>query len=90
MIFVGKWLLNANKYQMQMICKWLCYVNKNDFQIRVQCKCKWFANKTPSLLQNVSNKQNVKKYQMRIIFIFPRSLAWHGVEKLNSKMASLR
>ena len=41
-------------------------------------------------MQNVSNKQNVKKYQMRIIFIFPRSWAWQGVEKLNSKMASLR
>ena len=27
---------------------------------------------------------------MRIIFIFPRSWAWQGVEKLNSKMASLR
>ena len=44
MIFVGKWLLNANKYQMQMICKWLCYVNKNDFQIITIFKCKWFAN----------------------------------------------
>ena len=27
---------------------------------------------------------------MRIICIFPRSWAWQGVEKLNSKMASLR
>ena len=51
---------------------------------------KSFANKTPSLSQDISNKQNVKKYQMRIIFIFTRSWAWQGVEKLNSKMASLR
>lgn len=44
----------------------------------------------PSLLQDISNKQNVKKYQMRIICICPKSWAWQGVEKLNSKMASLR
>ena len=41
-------------------------------------------------MQNVSNKQIVKKYQMRIIFIFPRGLGLAGSKKLNSKMASLR
>ena len=54
------------------------------------CKCKWFANKTPSLVQNVSNKQIVKKYQMWIIFISTRSWAWRWVEKLNYEAASLR
>ena len=89
---LGKWLCytNANDFQMLMIikCKW--YSNANDIQMLMQCKCKWFSNKTPSLVQNVSNKQNVKKYQMRIIFVCVRSWAWQGVEKLNSKMASLR
>ena len=41
-------------------------------------------------MQNNSNKQKKKKYQMGIIVIFPRSWAWQGVEKLNSKTASLR
>ena len=87
-----KWLCyaNANNIQMIMLCKWLCYANDYARQVIMLCKWKWFANKTPSLVQNVFNKQNVKKYQMRIIFIFPRSWAWQGVEKLNSKMASLR
>ena len=44
----------------------------------------------PSLLKDISNKQNVKKYQIRIIRILQRSWAWQGVEKLTSKMASLR
>ena len=42
------------------------------------------------MLKDISNKQNVKKCQMRIICICVRSWAWQGVEKLNSKMALLR
>lgn len=44
----------------------------------------------PSLSQDISNKQNVKKYQIRIIRIFTGSWAWQGVEKLKCEAAFFR
>lgn len=56
----------------------------------IKSKRKSFANKTPSLSQDISNKQKKKKYQMRIIRIFTRSWAWQGVEKLKCCTAFFR